>query len=335
MVNPIVVEVTRGALVESRHRGALAVVDKTGASIHRIGDINAAVFPRSSIKALQALILVESGAAEALDLPDTALALSCSSHNGEAPHVAVATDMLARIGLTQDALACGPQWPRRYIDRAALRARGENPQPIHNNCSGKHAGFLCAMHHLGIAHSGYAQPDHPFMQQLGDIIADMTGVRQSAGVCGIDGCAIPTCALPLHNLAHAFARFVSGHGLGAQRARAARRLLDACMQNPFMVAGTDRFCTDVMAACPGRVFVKTGAEGVFCAALPEQGLGLALKCDDGATRAAEAMMAHALRLFMPVNTAEDTVLKRFCDKPVKNWNGTTVGRLNCTITFDG
>ncbi len=330
MANPVLVEVLRGGRVESRHRGAIAVADANGRLVNRVGDIETPIFPRSAIKALQALPLIESGAADALALPDAALALACASHSGEAAHVATARNMLARAGLGEEALACGPQWPRREIDRLRLRASNEKPGPIHNNCSGKHAGFLCAMQHMGIDPANYQHREHGFMVHLNRTLGEILAGAYDPSTCAIDGCAIPTYAVPLANIARGFAAFATGVGFTPARAEAAKRLLKACLDNPFMVAGTGRFCTDIMeafASTKAPVFVKTGAEGVFCAALPGLGLGVALKCDDGATRASEAMMAAVLRQLTDPGAAQQAVLERFDAKSLTNWNGQTVGAI--------
>jgi len=316
MTNPVAVEVTRGPLVESFHRGAVAVADTTGRIVCAIGDTGARVFPRSAIKALQALPLVESGAADALDFDDAELALACASHSGEAVHVNAARVMLIKAGLSEDDLECGSHWPRRMEDIADLIRADETPCPLHNNCSGKHAGFLGLAKVMGVPTRGYVLPDHPVQQEIRAVLEQLTGDSLTPDVCGTDGCSIPTYATPLESFARAFACFGTGEGLDPERAKAAERIYNACVSEPFMVAGTDRFCTDVMAAFNGRVFVKTGAEGVFCGAVPELGLGIALKCDDGATRASEVMMAAVLEAMLEMNEDEAKTLDRLVNPPV-------------------
>ncbi|MEJ8473865.1 asparaginase [Roseibium algae] len=316
MTNPVTVEVTRGDLVECRHRGSLAVVDDTGKLICAIGDVEARVFPRSAIKVLQALPLVESGAAEALDLDQAELALCCSSHNGEGVHVKSARVMLLKAGLSEDDLECGSQWPKRMEDIAELIRADETPGALYNNCSGKHAGFLGLAKILGAPTKGYVLPDHPVQQEIKSIVEEFTGETLTTDVCGTDGCSIPTYASPLKGLARAFAVFGTGEGLEPNRADACEQLFEACVNEPFMVAGTDRFCTDVMKVFKGRVFVKTGAEGVFCASIPEKGIGIALKCDDGASRGSECMMAAVLEVLLDLNEDEAKVLNTYVNPPV-------------------
>ncbi|SOB97195.1 asparaginase [Stappia indica] len=328
MENPVLVEVLRGDAVESRHRGAIAVVDAAGHVVAALGDHQRPVFPRSAVKALQALPLVESGAAEALDFNDAELALACSSHNGEEVHVNAARVMLMKAGLDEDALECGSQWPRRMEDVAVLHRTDATPCPLHNNCSGKHAGFLGLARTLGAPTRGYVEPDHPVQLEARAAIEQMAGIDLSAMPRGTDGCSIPTYAMPLAPLARAFACFGTGEGLEPLRAQAAERLYNACVDHPFMIAGTGRFCTEVMGALGGRVFVKTGAEGVFVAAIPELGFGIALKCDDGATRASETMMAAVIDALLELNEDEATALRPWLAPPLTNWTGRPVGSIH-------
>jgi L-asparaginase II len=327
MANPIVVEATRGARVESRHRGAGAVFDADGASVLAFGDIDAPIFPRSAVKALQALPLIESGAADALKLSDGEIALACASHSGEAVHVETAAAMLAKAGLDQDALACGVHWPLGEAAARALARAGAKPSALHNNCSGKHAGFLCLACASGWPTEGYQAVASPVQREVKGAIEAMTGAALGEDVCATDGCSIPTYAVPLRALALGFARLGTGSGLAPQRAKAAARIRAAVAANPLMVAGEGKFDTEVMRLFGARVFVKTGAEGVYCAALPELGLGLAVKADDGAMRAARVMIAALIDRFLPMDEAERTRFAPFVAPGLRNWNGASVGAL--------
>src|SRR4051812_456707 len=311
MSNPVLVEVVRGALIESRHRGAMAVVDADGATVLALGDVARPVYPRSAVKAIQALPLVESGAADKNGFGDRELALACASHGGEPAHVEVASRMLARAGLDVAALECGAHWPSHQDSSRALARSGGAPSALHNNCSGKHAGFICVACAAGVEYRGYVKAAHPVQREIRATIESLTGTSLGEDVCGIDGCSIPTWAVPLNRLAHAFAKFGSAYGLPPERAKAAARLRAACAAEPYFVAGTGRFCTEVMKLFGARVLVKTGAEGVYCGALPEQGIGIALKCDDGATRAAEVAMATTIARFLPLSETERAALDRF------------------------
>jgi L-asparaginase II len=326
MTNPILVEVLRSTLVESRHRGAVAVADADGGAVLAIGDVTTPIFPRSAVKALQALPLVETGAADAFGFGDEELALACASHSGEPGHVAGVTGMLAKAGLDAAALRCGAHWP---IAQPALveLARTGQPSALHNNCSGKHAGFLCVACAKGIDHADYWRPQHPVQREVRAVLENLTGAALSDDRCAIDGCSVPTWAIPLQNLAYGFAKFATGRGLAPERARAAARLRAACTQRPWHVAGTGRFCTEIMQLFGARVFVKTGAEGVYCGALPEQGFGIAVKCDDGAGRAAQAIMGALIARFLPLGDAERVALAHFMHPTLRNWNGFEVGSL--------
>lgn len=329
MDDPVLVEVVRGALVESRHRGAIAVADAEGCLVLALGDVAAPVFPRSAVKALQALVLIESNAADLFSFSNEELALACSSHSGEPGHVAAVARILAKAGLDTSALACGTHWPAS--DAAATElARIGQPSALHNNCSGKHAGFLCAACAMGADPTGYWNPEHPVQRQVRAVLKDLTGATLSDDHRGIDGCSVPTWAIPLQSLAHGFAKFATGHKLSPARARAAQRLRHACARKPWYVAGTGRFCTGIMALFGERVFVKTGAEGVYCGALPEQGFGIAIKCDDGASRAAQAIMAALIGRFLPLSDSERVALGPFIQPTLRNWNGLDVGLLRVT-----
>lgn len=338
--NPVLVEAWRGGSVESAHRGAFAVVDAAGAVLCARGDIERPVFPRSAVKLLQALPLVASGAADALQLSDEELALACASHNGEPAHVATAAAMLAKAGLDAAVLECGAHWPYREAFQRQMAARGETPTPLHNNCSGKHAGFVCLGCHLarratGAALretvTGYVQPDHAVMREVRHALQASTGWDLAQAPQGIDGCSIPTYGIPLRHLAQGFARVASGVGLGDDFARAARRLRRAVANAPFMVAGSDRFDTRVMQRLGERVCCKVGAEGMYCAALPERGLGVALKIDDGNNaRAAEVVMATLIEGLVTLDAAQAAWLRTLSDATLRNWNGIAVGRLGAT-----
>jgi L-asparaginase II len=329
MTDPVLIEVLRGNLVESRHRGAVAVADADGATLVALGDVAAPIFPRSAVKALQALPLVESGAAGRYGLGDEELALACASHSGEPAHVAGVERMLAKASLTPSALSCGSHWPLSQAAAIAL-ARTGAPSALHNNCSGKHAGFLCLACSLGVDHADYWRPGHPVQREVRAVLEGLSGATLTAESCAIDGCSVPTWAIPLHNLALAFARFDTGHGLAPERAKAAARLRQACAKKPWYVAGTGRFCTDLMQLFGERVYLKTGAEGVCCGALPERGLGIAIKCDDGAGRAAEAIMAGLVGRLIPLTFAEREALAGFSHPVLRNWNGIEVGAIRPT-----
>ena len=335
MSNPVLVEVLRGEQVESAHRGAVVVCDAAGKSLLEIGDVSRPVFPRSAVKAIQALPLVESGAADGLGFGDRELALACASHRGEAAHAELAASMLASAGLDEDALECGSHWPIDHDATLALARTGRSPTALHNNCSGKHAGFLCTCRHIGLAHRGYVAFEHPCQATIREVMEDVTGAAHTPENSATDGCSIPTHAIPVRNLALGFAKMATGERLSAGRARAAKRLFSACMAEPFFVSGSQAADLSLMLAAPGRIFVKTGAEGVYCAAVPELGLGIALKCDDGAGRAAEAIVAAVLAKLLKPDATISARLDELARPAVPSRKGEPVGRTRPTEALTG
>lgn len=324
--NPVLVEVTRGAAVESLHRGAFAVAGPGGMLLAAAGDVETPVFPRSAIKAFQALPLIERGAADALGLSDEEIALACSSHSGEEGHVHLARSLLAKAGLEEDRLECGAHPPQDRAAFSALIESGAKPSAIHNNCSGKHAAMLALAVRRGVDPGGYIDPQHPIQQGVARVLDELCGVRTADLPLGIDGCSVPTWAIPLRNIALGFQRFASGETLLPARLDAARRILAAVRAHPFLVAGTGRFCTRLMEAVP-RAFVKTGAEGVFCAAVPHAGIGIALKCDDGSHRASEPAVARLLASLGVWTEEERVALSAFAEVPLKNWRKFAIGKI--------
>ncbi|BCH11048.1 asparaginase [Mesorhizobium sp. 131-3-5] len=334
MANPVLIEVLRGAIVESAHRGAVAVFDADGKPVLEIGDTSKPVFPRSAVKAIQALPLVETGAADAYGFGNRELALACASHSGEPEHVELARSMLARAGLDGSALECGAHWPSNHAAEIALARAGGSPNALHNNCSGKHSGFLCTCVHSGIAHSGYVKAGHALQEMVRDAMQSVTGAVHGADERATDGCSIPTYAVPLRSFALGFARMATTNGFGPERAKAAKRLLAACMAEPFFVAGTGREDVALMEAAPGRIFAKGGAEGVHCAAIPELGLGIALKCDDGAHRASEAMVAAVLAKLLCADEALAARLIELANAPIQSRIGAKVGAVRPTAALN-
>jgi len=325
MTNPVLVEVTRGDSVESIHRGAIVVVDTEGKRRFAIGDVEARVYPRSAVKAIQALPLVESGAADRYGFGNPELALACSSHNAEPRHVATARKMLAAAGRSEADLECGGHAPMDKAAADALVRAGQKPGRIHDNCSGKHSGFICLACALGADPEGYVRPGHPAQREIAAALAATTGA--DLGEPAVDGCSIPAYAIPLDKLALAFARLVTGEGLAPQRAAAARRLVDAATAEPFMIAGTGRFDTEALELFGRRLFLKSGAEGVYCAAFPDLGLGLALKCDDGNGRASETLMVSVIEAFLPLSDAERAAFAGRLAPSVSTRAGVRVGEV--------
>ncbi len=327
------IEVMRAGYAESVHAGALAVVRPSGEIVMQMGNVERAVFPRSAVKIFQALPLVESGAAAAFKFTDAELALACASHSGEAQHVAVALGMLMKAGLKLADLDCGAHAPTRTAAARALAVAGEEPSVLHNNCSGKHIGMLATCKHLGLPLEGYTAPDHPLQLMIRAGMEAAAGVTLAEAPCGVDGCSVPTWAVPLHHLAGAFARIGSGRGITAAQGIAASALMEAVWANPFLVAGTKRFDSDVMGAFPRQLFTKVGAEGIYCGYFPAAELGVAIKCADGAERGANAIMAAIVQSILAMPKLMPEELKPHLQPKLTNWRGIRVGEIQPTAEF--
>jgi L-asparaginase II len=323
--NPVLVEVRRGDHVESVHRGAFCVVDSSGNVRAASGNIDRRIFPRSSVKMLQALPLIESGAADHSGLTNAQIALACASHNGEDGHVRAVQDWLSNVGATPALLECGCHQPLYENAALALAAQGRTPTAVHNNCSGKHAGFITTSRHLRIPVCGYVDAAHPIQQAVAAAVSDMTECDLVGAARGTDGCGIPTYAIPLVALAHGVAKLAAPDWLPPSRAKAVRRIFEAVVEHPWLVGGTERFDTAALQASRGAFVVKMGAEGVHVAAHRKLGLGIALKIDDGARRAADVAMAALLQKFRFLEASLEVPSER-----LSNSRGETIGVI-CAV----
>jgi L-asparaginase II len=326
----IFVEITRGPFPESVHRGAAVICTPDGEIVESWGDADRVMLPRSACKMLQALPLVESGAADAAGLGTEQLALSCASHNGAEIHTSRVNAWLKGLGLSETDLHCGPQTPDDKDAREGLRACGCGPDQTHNNCSGKHAGFLTLNRHLR-GGPDYVDPNHPVQQAAKAAFYEMTGDDDYGH--GIDGCSAPNFGATLKGLATAMAKMARpDRALTGARADAARRLTAAMMAHPDLVAGEGRACTGLMRALNGAGAVKTGAEGVFTAILPGLGYGIALKIDDGATRASNCVMT-ALLVRLGLLDVADPATTVWMTPPDRNRRGLVTGSIRPSETL--
>ena len=327
MSNPILVEVTRGALVESVHRGAFAVVDAKDSLRMQAGDVERPVYPRSSLKPVQAIPLIETGAAEAFGVSDEEIALACASHSGEPMHTSRVAAWQGRIGCSVADLACGAHRPVHEKTATEMIVRGERWTPLHNNCSGKHTGFMTLARHLGAPVKGYEQVEHPAQRKVEATLKEMAGLSGTLPYA-VDGCTVPNFALSLTALARAMAQFADPSGLPRARAEAAERVVRAMTAHPELVAGTGRACTNLMRQSPALI-VKTGAEGVYIAIIPSLGLGAALKIDDGASRASETLIAGLLIALgaLPQEGAAADLARA----PVPNTRGVPIGERRARL----
>lgn len=322
-------EVWRGAFLECVHVGHAVVCDTSGNIVQAWGDPDKVILPRSSCKMIQALPLIESGAADAFGLTQDLLALSCASHQASAIHTDRVQRWLADLGLVDDDFRCGPQFPNDRDAKVGLIRANQSPCRYHNNCSGKHSGFLTVTKHLK-AGPEYVDPAHPLQLAIKEAIEDVTGM-ESPGF-GIDGCSAPNFAMTVHGLARAMAFFAGARDNGPVRNRAAARLVQAMMAYPELVTGDGQACTDLMRAMGGKVALKGGAEGAYVAILPEQGLGVALKIQDGASRGSECAIA-AILVSLGALDAKHPALSKWMNVKQRNWDGLETGYLRPAAGF--
>ena len=318
---PLVARLWRADEVESVHRGCWVFVDTTGTVVHGAGSPAQGVVARSSTKSLQALPLLETGAAETLAITSEEMAVAISSHNGEPQHVDAATRLLGRVGLDEHDLQCGPQQPAGAAHDAPARR-------IPNNCSGKHAGFLATASHIGQDPATYLDPSGRLQLQIRETILEMTGAPADQISTAIDGCSAPTFRLPLASLATGLARMANPDQLDRPRADACRSLVGSARLHPALVGGavTPRFDTALLAATKGRLFSKVGAEGVQTVGIVGSGLGFAAKIDDGSTRALQRLTIEVLVALGHLSTSEIAALGHWHDPARRNRDGLEVGR---------
>ncbi len=317
--HPILVRLWRSGAVESVHRGSWVLVDTAGNVLDEAGDPGHMIFTRSSIKALQALPLIESGAAERFGFGSEELALTLASHGAEPCHLRVVERILGRLELSVADLDCGPHAPLDARAAAVLLASGEAPTALHNNCSGKHAGFLALARHLGEDTARYIDPDSRVQRLVRDAVVEMSGVDDGALRVGIDGCSAPTFHLPLRGLATALARVANPDGLHAHRRRACEHLQNAVARHPELIAGHhERICTDLARVSGGRLVPKVGAEGIYVIGVRGADRGLAITIDDGAWRGLHAVILSLLERFELASTDELAALAPWAGTPLRN-----------------
>lgn len=327
VAEPVQVRVWRGEHVESEHRGAWVLADTDGRIVEQGGSAGLPVWARSTVKALQVLPLLETGAAEACELRESELALACASHNAEPQHTERVRRLLERIDLGVDDLQCGSQPPGDPDVRQALRAAGGKPTALHNNCSGKHAGFLALSRHLQAAPEAYLDPAGEVQRRVRTAVAEMCSVDEEQIPLATDGCSAPTFRLPLDRMATAFARVANPEGLDADRARACERVQAAVARYPELIAGRyKRICTDLVRVSEGRLFAKVGAEGVYVIGVRGAGVGLAVKLSDGQGRGLFPLVVDLCERFGWLKGAALDELDRWRAGDLTNWSGRTVGR---------
>ena len=335
------VEVRRGPIVESRHRGHIAVLEPHGHMLAEAGVADTVVYLRSSLKPFQALPLLLSGAADHFGFNDKEVALACASHNGEPMHTEIVTGMLHKIGVGPEQLQCGVHEPYGRAAAQTLRERGEKPNALHNNCSGKHAAMLVVAKHLGAPLETYLDPQHPVQQAIFEAVSKLSDVPVKEFILGTDGCSAPVVAMPLKSMALAYARLVNPlQGFDLELREACKRIVKVMTTYPELIGGTtDRLDTEIMKAVPGQLISKVGAEGVYTAGiLPNaryrEGFGLALKIEDGDDhRARPTVVIEALRQLGMLGDGALHALERYATFPVKNRNGNNVGQVRASFAL--
>lgn len=328
--NPILVEHSRGGIPESFHRGVICVVDAEGKIISSVGDVKQVCFPRSALKYFQHIPLLLSGAFDHFGFTLKDLALMCGSHNGESMHTLGASHILNNIGMDASALQCGSQPPTLKADFTALIREGKEPNALHNNCSGKHAGFLAYCKFKGLSTDNYLDPAHELHKEIKRITALFCEMNEDELILGTDGCSAPIFAMPVYNQAVAYKNLVSPEKFGPEIAEACHKIVKAVADYPEMIAGTKRYCTDLIAASKGKIIGKTGADGVYSIAIPEKKWGICIKIDDGKMgpqyNVAQALLEHLQLL----GTEEAQQLTTYLETDIRNWSGIKTGSTHVT-----
>jgi L-asparaginase II len=336
---PILVEVGRGALVESRHRGVIFVSDPDGQVIARLGDEGLITSTRSTIKPIQAIPFITSGAADHFNVDERELAVVCASHEGEPIHTETIAGMLARAGLDESALRCGPQAPYNADAAKSLEAAGTPFNQLHNNCSGKHIGMLMTAVFQGLPIDDYVSAEHPVQRGIVSTFARLAGVGENLPTA-IDGCSAPTFGVPLHSLALAFARLVNPSDQDTATAGAAHRIVAAMINHPEMVGGTKgRFDTELLRAGHGKLICKIGAEASYSiGVLPSErfprGAGIAIKMEDGSYRGLGPTVVETLAQLGILNAEELGQLATYHRPHIDNRRGVIVGEVHAVFKLE-
>lgn len=313
---------TRGDLVESRHRVHAIVLDGKGTPVAVAGNPELVTVWRSCAKPFQVLAFLESGGFDALGWGDDELAIACASHGGEPEHVDVVHSMLDAIDMEEGDLACGPHEPLTRRGVRMLQQSGQSPTRVHNNCSGKHAAMLAFARSQSWPTLGYEAQCHPVQDAALDHVARWSGVDAARVVQVVDGCGVVAFGLPLRAMALAFARL----GDAARRGDdVPQRIIHAMTTRPFLVGGTDRFDTVLMEETDGRLLAKVGAEGVHSITVPQMGIGIAVKVEDGASRAQHPAVLRLLQHLGVLPAELPSRLTSFLTTPIINTRGATVG----------
>ena len=325
---PLSVNVYRGDTIESSHRVHGIVLDRTGDVLSSWGDMDRLISPRSCLKPLQALPFVETGAVQAFDLGSEHIALACASHNAETIHIEMIQSWLKTVGLEESDLQCGGHLSINEERSHEMIRNEEKMTALLSDCSGKHAGMLTTAKHEGYSTEDYVSLDHPVQKQIYTTISEMAEYDLSKGYSGTDGCSVPNPAIPLKNLAKAFAYFMNPEKLSDKRAAASKRILEAMVEHPYLVAGKDRFDTILGESSKGNIAGKVGAEGNYLAFVRDQGLTIFLKAEDGVIeRATLPVLGKILEAVNALDDIADPKLSKFTRPILQNWKGIEIGKI--------
>lgn len=326
-MNPILVEVYRAGVLESFHRGTICVVNEAGEIIFSAGDAHQICYPRSAMKLIQVIPLLELGGMGHFNFTLEEIAVMCGSHNAEPEHLRVVESILYKIGATKDMLHCGPQYPTAKKVADELIKTGTKPHPIHNNCSGKHAGMLALCKLLNYSTDNYLAPEHPIQLLIKKTCADFYAYEETKMATALDGCSAPIFSIPVYNQALAYKNLVSAKTLSPKTAEACKMVIDAVSAYPFMVAGTGRYCTDMLQITAPDIIGKTGAEGIFCMGFIKQKIGVCIKIDDGKMlpqyNVAQALI-EASGLF---SSEQIALLHHYAQAPLTNFSKLQTGEI--------
>lgn len=317
--------------MESWHRGSLVVVED-GRLVHSLGDPQQPVYCRSAVKPMQGLPFMELGLAEKLGLGDGELAVMIASHNGTDKHVQTVASLLGRGGFSENDLRCGAHSPFDKKTGMEIARRGEKPRRIHNNCSGKHSGFLHLAAALGVSPEDYLEPECASQVRIREVVAEMAGIDGTELELGLDGCGAPTFRMPLAGLAQAFAVFANPDGLSSVRSAACQRLVQAATREPVLLAGEGRFCTALVRSAPGLLLGKNGAEGVYALGLVGRRIGIAVKVSDGNERGYWPVVVRVLKE-LGVWDEVPAGLSKFETVPIRNTQKILVGEVTSAVSL--
>ncbi len=327
MENPILVEVLRGEVVESFHRGVVCVVDGNNKILFSLGDINQLCYPRSAMKFIQHIPLLESGAVSKFGFTLKEIAVMCGSHNAEKMHLDTVSSILSKIGLSETSLKCGAHYPMLNDDLVNMYQQDKKPTDLYNNCSGKHAGFLAYCVYNGLDTSDYLNPNHPLQQHIKKVCAEMYEVSEESMQYAIDGCSAPVYSVSVLHQAIGYKNLCVSTKFGEARKYACQTIIEAVSTFPEMVAGSNRYCTDMMRICGDEIVGKTGAEGIYCMSVYNKEIGICIKIDDGKMlpqyNVAQAII-DSLSLFSSEKLAP---LQKYLQEDILNWNQLKTGEL--------